>query len=50
MAEALFSPELMQLTALMGRVMGAKTLYMEPGRLRENGYCENFNGKLPECE
>jgi putative transposase len=25
---------------------GAKTLYIEPGSLWENGYCESFNGKL----
>jgi putative transposase len=26
--------------------MGAKTLYIEPGSPRENGYNESFNGKL----
>lgn len=26
-----------------------KTLYIEPGPLSENGYCESFNGKL-RCE
>jgi len=26
--------------------VGAKTLYIEPGRPWENGYCESFNGKL----
>jgi transposase InsO family protein len=26
--------------------VGAKTLYIEPGSLWENGYCESFNGKL----
>ena len=26
--------------------VGAKTLYIEPGSPWENGYCENFNGKL----
>ena len=25
---------------------GAKTLYIEPGSPRENGYCESFNSKL----
>lgn len=25
---------------------GTKTLYIEPGSLWENGYCENFNSKL----
>jgi putative transposase len=29
----------------LGRV-GAKTLYITPGRPWENGYCESFNGKL----
>ena len=29
---------------------GAKTLGLEPGALRENGYCESFNSKLrDEC-
>ena len=29
---------------------GAKTLYIEPGSLWENGCCESFNGKLrDEC-
>ena len=27
--------------------VGAKTLYIEPGRPWENGYCESFNAKLP---
>jgi putative transposase len=27
-------------------VVAAKTLYIEPGSQRENGYCESFNGKL----
>ena len=31
--------------AWLGNV-GAKTLYIEPGSLRENGYAEIFNGKL----
>ena len=26
--------------------LGAKTLYIEPGSLWKNGYCESFNGKL----
>lgn len=26
--------------------LGTKTLYIEPGSPWENGYCENFNGKL----
>jgi len=26
--------------------IGVKTLYTEPGSLRENGYKESFNGKL----
>jgi transposase InsO family protein len=26
--------------------LGTKTLYIEPGRQWENGYCESFNGKL----
>ncbi len=26
--------------------MGAKTLYIEPGSPRENGYLQSFNGKL----
>ena len=26
--------------------VGARTLYIEPGRPWENGYCESFNGKL----
>lgn len=26
--------------------VGAKTAYIEPGPLWENGYCENFNSKL----
>ena len=26
--------------------IGAKTLYIGPGRPCENGYCESFNGKL----
>ena len=31
-------------------VVGAKTLYIEPGSPWENGYCESFNGKLrDEC-
>jgi len=25
---------------------GSKTLFIEPGSPRENGYCESFNGKL----
>jgi transposase InsO family protein len=25
---------------------GAKTLYIQPGSLWENGYCESFNSKL----
>ena len=30
--------------------MGVKTLYIEPGSPRENGYNESFNGKLrDEC-
>ena len=29
----------------LGRV-GARTLYIEPGSLWENGYIESFNGKL----
>ena len=29
----------------LGRI-GVKTLYIEPGSPRENGYCESFNGKL----
>jgi hypothetical protein len=30
--------------------LGAKTLYIEPGSPWENGYCENFTGKLrDEC-
>jgi putative transposase len=30
--------------------MGTGTLYIEPGRPWENGYCESFNGKLrDEC-
>jgi transposase InsO family protein len=30
--------------------LGTKTLYIEPGSPRENGYCESFNGKLrDEC-
>ncbi|MEY4707334.1 MAG: hypothetical protein RJB58_1057 [Pseudomonadota bacterium] len=28
--------------------VGAKTLYIEPGSPWENGYCESFNGKLPD--
>ncbi len=31
---------------LVGRGAGAKTLFIEPGSLWENGYCESFNGKL----
>ena len=26
--------------------VGVKTLYIEPGNPRENGYIESFNGKL----
>ena len=30
--------------------LGTKSLYIEPGSPRENGYCESFNGKLrDEC-
>jgi putative transposase len=30
--------------------LGTKSLYIEPGSLWENGYCESFNGKLrDEC-
>jgi transposase InsO family protein len=30
--------------------VGAKALYIEPGSIWENGYCESFNGKLwDEC-
>jgi putative transposase len=30
--------------------LGTKTLYIEPGSLWENGYCESLNGKLrDEC-
>jgi hypothetical protein len=30
--------------------LGVRTLYIEPGSLWENGYCESFNGKLrDEC-
>ena len=29
----------------LGRI-GVKTLYIEPGRLWENGYCESLNSKL----
>ena len=30
--------------------VGAKTMYIEPGSLWENGYCESFNGKFrDEC-
>jgi len=28
--------------------LGTGTLYIEPRSLWENGYCENFNGKLRE--
>jgi putative transposase len=27
-------------------MVGAKTAYIEPGSLWENGYCESFNSKL----
>jgi transposase InsO family protein len=27
-------------------ILGAKTLFIEPGSPWENGYCESFNGKL----
>lgn len=30
-----------------GRI-GAKTLYIEPGKSVENGYCESLNSKLPD--
>jgi transposase InsO family protein len=31
--------------------LGTGTLYIEPGSPWENGYCESFNGKLPdECQ
>ena len=30
--------------------LGSQPLFIEPGSLWENGYCESFNGKLPdEC-
>lgn len=28
--------------------MGAKTAYIAPGSPWENGYCESFNGRLPD--
>jgi len=28
--------------------VGTRTLYIEPGSPRENGYCESFNGKLSD--
>lgn len=28
------------------KAVGSKTLYIEPGRPWENGYCESFNGKF----
>ena len=30
----------------MAEGYGVETLFIEPGRLRENGYNESFNGKL----
>jgi transposase InsO family protein len=38
-----------ELRKWLGQV-GTETLYLEPGSPEENGYCESFNGKLPdEC-
>lgn len=30
----------------MDKAIGAKTAYIEPGNLWENGYCESFNARF----
>ena len=30
------------------KAVGAKTAYIEPGSPWENGYCESFNGRMPD--